>query len=392
MKNSERKYEPGYTRQIGWPPVEEADAGLYEKAIAAAKEAETVIMFAGLGYCYESEGYDRKDIQLPAGQKLLLDTVTSMKKKVILVLFCGSVLDIAPWTDQLNAVLYPGLGGEAAGGAIANILFGKAEPGGRLAETWPVCEEHNPAYMNFALGGEDMPDVVYGEDIYVGYRWYEKRKLPVLYPFGHGLSYTEFEVGRPVFSATEMKPQTEIAVSVPVKNIGKCAGSQVVQLYIARDGESICKHPVKELKTFGKVYLEPGKTSEICLKLTDEAFRFYSPSQKKWLLEDGGYKIMIGTSSAEILYEQTIILTGGDIPYVYNEMTPLAWFVASEKFHRILQENFPPQVDYVMRQETFEWCCLIVPMPFYKITEPFMGEPAMNREQMQFVLDEMNKR
>ena len=236
-----------------------------------------------------------------------------------------------------------------------------------------------------------MQDVIYGEDIYVGYRWYEKRRMQVLYPFGHGLSYTDFEVGKPVFSTTEIKPKTEITVLVPVTNIGKYKGSQVVQLYIAREGESICKHPAKELKAFGKVYLNQGETGEISLTLTDKMFRFYSPSQKKWLMEDGGYKIMIGTSSADILYEETVVLTGGDIPYIYTEMTPLAWFVASEKFHRILQENFPPQVDHIMHQENFEWCCLIAPMPFYKITEPFMGQAAMNKEEMQFVLDEMNK-
>lgn len=385
------KYEPGYLRRAGWPPAEEMDTGLYEKAVTAAKEADTVILYAGLGYCYESEGYDRKDIRLPEGQKMLLDTLTDMKKKIILVLFCGSVLDISPWNDQVNAVLYPGLGGEAVGGAVANILFGKAEPGGRLAETWPMREEDNPAYMNFAAGGEDMPDVIYGEDIYVGYRWYEKRKIQVLYPFGHGLSYTAFEVGKPVFSTTEVTPETEIRVSVPVKNTGSRKGSQVVQLYIAREGESICKHPVKELKAFGKIELDQGETGEICLSMTGQAFRFYSPSQKKWLLEDGGYKMMIGTSSEEILYEETVVLTGGDIPYIYTEMTPLAWFVASEKFHRILRENFPPQLDETMHQETFEWCCLIAPMPFYKITEPFMGQAAMNQEQMRFVLNEMNK-
>ena len=384
-------YEPGYKLIQGWPPKENTDPELIKKAVKAAEKADAVIVFAGLGYCYESEGYDRADIQLPPGQQALLDALLEVNSSVILVLSCASVLDISRWNDRLSAVLYNSLGGEAVASATVNVLFGNAAPGGRLAETWPVCEEHTPAYMNFTRAGQDKADVIYGEDIYPGYRWYEKRKLPVLYPFGHGLSYTSFEIGKPVLSSRTFTPDAVLQISVPVTNTGDRTGSQVLQLYISHDSASICDHPVKELKAFSKVLLKSGESKTVVFTLDRKAFEFFAPGQNRWIMEDGAYSVCIGTSSAEILYRETVMTEGGDVPFVYTDMTPLAWFVASEKYHRILQENFPPEIDRMMDQDTFEWCCLILPLPFYKVTEPYMGAPMMTKEQMEFVLKKMNE-
>jgi hypothetical protein len=233
--------------------------------------------------------------------------------------------------------------------------------------------------MNFTRSCQDNPDVVYGEGIYIGYRWYEKRKLPVLYPFGHGLSYTTFEIGKPELSVRNITPDKSLEVKLSVKNTGTRKGSQVIQLYLSHKADSICDHPVKELKTFAKV------------TLSRKDFEFYAPAQKKWIVEDGGYTLCIGTSSAEILYEELVMMTGGDTPFIYTEMTPLAWFIASDKYHKILQENLPPEVDLMMNQSTFEWCCLCVPLPYYKVTETYLGKPMMTKEQADFVLQKMNQ-
>ena len=387
----EAEYAPGYLRVQGWPPVEPAQPELIREAVEKAKTAESVLVFAGLGYCYESEGYDRPDIQLPEGQRRLLDELVKIGRPLVLVLSCGSVLDITPWKDRLSAVLYNSLGGEAVAEATARVLFGEAEPGGRLAETWPLYEEHTPAYLNFTRSCQDRADVMYGEDIYVGYRWFEKRRLPVAYPFGHGLSYTRFALSRPILSSHAFHPEDTLTIRVPVQNTGDRPGSQVVQLYLSYPEKSITDHPVKELKAFDKVFLQPNESAEAVLTLRKRDFAFFAPAQERWILEDGGYRLQIGTSSAQIAYEEPLLVSGGDVPFFYTEMTPLTWFLLSEKYHRILRDMLPPQVDQMMNQETFEWCCLCMPLPFYKVTEPFLGAPMMTKEQMDLVLQEMNR-
>jgi beta-glucosidase len=384
-------YAKGYPVIEDWPPVELADPELIKEAVDAAKKADTILFIGGLGYCYESEGYDRNDMKLPEGQQALLDELVKLDKSIILVLSCASVLEISKWEDKLSAVVYNSLGGEAVAPATVNVIFGDAEPGGRLAESWPILEEHNPAYMNFTRSEQDAADVVYGEDIYVGYRWYEKRKLPVLYPFGHGLSYTTFDIGKPVLSKTNLQPSDKIEVRVPVTNTGERAGSQVIQLYVGHEKSSICNHPVKELKAFAKVSLEPGETKETVLTIDRRAFEFYAPAQKRWIVEDGAYRLSIGVSSDRICHEELVIMNGGDVPYIYTEMTPLAWFIASDKYHKILKEELPPEVDLMMHQSTFEWCCLMAPLPFYKVVETYLGKPMMTPEQAKMVLRKMNE-
>lgn len=383
-------YAPGYELAGKYPPIEPGVAKLIDEAVEKAKVADKVIVFAGLGYGHESEGYDRENMKLPEGQDILLDKLVEVNRNVILVLSCGSVLDISKWNDNVQAVLYNGLGGEAVGSATVNVLFGKSEPGGRLAESWPVCEEHTPAYMNFAHMNEMHPDIMYGEEIYVGYRWYQKRKLPVLYPFGYGLSYTKFKVGEPVFSQTSLKAGEEIEVEVSITNLGERAGSQVVQLYTGKEKPSVVDRPERQLLTFSKVWLEPGETKRVVLHVKADDLRYFDTIQNKWLLEEGAYRIMIGTSCEDICHVGIVTVIDGDRTMIYTEMTPFVWFANSEKFQKIMQENFPPQVAAMMNPAVVPMMSLAFALPIYRYTEPIFGAPIFNEESLAMVLKKMN--
>ncbi len=383
-------FAKGYETKGGWPPVDVSNEALIEEAVEKAKESDVVFFFAGLEYCYESEGYDRADILLPESQRMLLGRLLDLECKVILIASCGSVLDLSAYAQKAGAVIYTGLAGEAFGGAIARILFGMAEPGGRLAETFPMCLEHTPAYLNFVPELMDKRDVVYGEGIYVGYRWYDMRKLPVLYPFGYGLSYTTFELSEPKLDKSRMTPRDSLTVSVKVKNTGKRAGSQVIQVYV-RDVEAVVRRPKKELKAFTKVWLEPGEEREVGLKLKEDAFAFYSPQQRKWIVESGTFEIMVGTSVADIVFTETVEMTDGMKGIVYTEMTPLVWFMKNPKFMEIVRTEFPKETYDMLRQETFEWACLIMPLPFYKMTEPYLGQSLFTKDEVAYLLRRMNE-
>ncbi len=383
-------YAPGYELAGKYPPVEPVRPDLVKEAVEKAGSAKKVIVFAGLGYGHESEGYDRADMRLPEGQRLLLDELVKVNRNIVLVLSCGSVLDIARWNEKMAAILYNGLGGEAIAPATINVLFGRSEPGGRLAESWPVCEEHTPAYMNFAHMGEMHQNVVYGEDVYVGYRWYQKRKLPVLYPFGHGLSYTRFLVGEPVFSAMDLKAGQQAEVKVLVTNVGERAGSQVIQLYMGKEGPSVIDRPRRQLLAFGKVWLEPGEAKSVSLLVKADDLRYFDTAQDKWLLEDGKYEIMVCTSCEDVCSTRTITISGGDKVIKYTEMTPFVWFAMSEKFQKIVQEKFPPQVAAMMNPMVVPMMALSFALPIYRFTEPVFGAPLFDKEGLEMILEKMN--
>ena len=213
--------------------------------------------------------------------------------------------------------------------------------------------------------------------------------MPVLYPFGHGLSYTQFELTDLAVDYMDFTPEDPVRVSLTVKNIGDRTGSEVVQLYV-RDVESRAARPVKELKAFQKVRLAPSEEMRVTLELNREAFSFYSPSRHRWVAENGDFEILVGTSSRNILLTQTIHLHGGDRAFLYDEMTPLVWFVRDEKFLKLIETEFPDKM-YLFRQETLEWLCLLIPLPFYKMSEPYMGFPLLTKEEVQYILKRMNE-
>ena len=256
---------------------------LLEEARKAAQQVELAVVFAGLPDHYESEGFDRNDMKMPAGHLRMIEAVVSANSNTIVVLLCGSAVE-CPWADRVKAVLYMGLPGQAGGEAIADLLYGRADPCGRLAESWPYRYEDVPSSGIYGK----TADALYQEGLYVGYRYYDKAGVPVRWPFGYGLSYTEFS-----YSDLTVNGDT---VSVTVKNTGKCAGAEVVQLYmeVPQDG---LHRPLRELKGFRKVFLQPGESRTLAFPLTDRSFAVW---QDGWKVPGGTYTVCVGDLTASI--------------------------------------------------------------------------------------------
>ncbi len=382
-------FAKGYESVTGYPPRDVINRELIEEAAGKAAEADTIIVFAGLDYCYESEGYDRRDIMLPESQRLLLERLMEKNRNIVLIVSAGSAIDLSAYKGKMAAIVYTGYAGEAFGSAIANILFGQAEPGGRLSESFPLCLEHTPAALNFAEDQMDMQNVSYGEGVFVGYRWYEARKLPVAYPFGHGLSYTEFEYNDFTLSREALRPGDGLDVSVSVKNVGTRRGSQVIQVYVG-DEKSSVRRPMKELKGFDKLELDPGEERKLTVHLDADAFSFFSEQQNKWVTESGYFTVCIGLSSQNILWRGRVNMTEGEPGIIYTRMTPLVWFLKSERFMALMKQTCPPELYHVFELKKYDGTALIAPLPFYKMTENYLGQVLMTDEQVDCILRYMN--
>jgi beta-glucosidase len=283
-----------------------ADPALVDEAVRAAADAEVVVLFLGLPPSYESEGYDRAHMDLPAHQVDLLHAVADANPRVIVVLCNGSVVTVAPWQDRAHAVLEGWLLGQAGGAATADLLLGAAEPAGRLAETIPVRFEDNPTVGAFP--GE-LGHVRYGEGLLIGYRWYDAHRLPVAYPFGHGLSYTSFSYDDLAIAVAADGEHPYVEVTLTVTNTGGRAGRETVQLYVT-DPEASVYRPEQELRAFTQVSLEPGETKPITLTLGAREFAFWHDTARRWLVEGGTFGIRVGASSRDIRLEGTVELTG----------------------------------------------------------------------------------
>lgn len=273
--------------------------------IAEAKEiaskADVVVIFAGLPESYESEGFDRQHIRLPDGHNVLIEEVTKVNKNVVVVLMNGSAVEM-PWVEKVKGIFECYLAGQGVGKAIAQLLFGKANPCGKLAETFPKKLSDNPAHLNYP-GEKDK--VEYREGIFVGYRYYDKKEMDVLFPFGFGLSYTTFDYVGIKLDKKELDENQTLKIYVRVKNNGQMAGKEIVQLYVSRKDSKVIR-PEKELKAFEKVYLEPGEEKEIEFTLDSRAFAYYEVDIKDWYVEEGEYEILVGKSSREILLRETV--------------------------------------------------------------------------------------
>ncbi|WP_208588567.1 glycoside hydrolase family 3 C-terminal domain-containing protein [Gracilibacillus suaedae] len=277
------------------------DKKLIEEAKQTALEADKAILFIGLPDRYESEGYDRTHLNIPENQRQLMEEVAQVQPNVIVVLSNGAPIEI-PWLDKVKAILEGYLGGQALGGAIADILFGKVNPSGKLAETFPVKLSDNPSYLNFPGDGDT---VEYKEGIYVGYRYYDAKEIEPLFPFGYGLSYTNFEYSNLSISDKEIQDSETLTVSLTVTNTGEVFGKEVVQLYV-QDVESNISRPEKELKQFEKVALQPRESKEVTFRLDKRAFAYYNVDLKDWHVETGDFDILIGKSSREIVLKETV--------------------------------------------------------------------------------------
>jgi len=288
----------------GYPKDESLDHALIDEACKKARKAEVAILYICLPATKESEGYDRPDLDLTSHQVALIKAVSAVQPNTVIILNNGAPVVMYEWIEGTAAVLEAWMMGQAGGGAIADVLYGKVNPSGKLAETFPLKLIDTPAYINYP--GENGA-VRYGEGIFIGYRYYDTKQVPTLFPFGYGLSYTNFKYKNPKVSAKTFKDVDGLTVSVDVTNTGKMAGKEVVQVYV-HDRKSKLVRPPKELKGFTKVELQPGETKTVTLKLDFRAFAYYHPSYKQWITDDGEFDILIGASSADIRCTKTVTL------------------------------------------------------------------------------------
>ena len=276
---------------------------LLEEAARQAASADVAIVFAGLPDSYESEGFDRRSIDMPPGQLRLIDAVTRAQPNVVVVLLNGSAVAM-PWAGQAKGIVEAWLGGQAGGGAIADVLTGRVNPSGKLTETFPVALKQTPSYPNFP---SHSGHAVYGEGLFVGYRHYDSRRIEPLFPFGFGLSYTSFAYtgirsGATVFDADGEGPVT---VEVSVKNVGAVAGQEIVQLYV-HERAPAHPGPVNELRAFDKALLAPGEEKTIQFKLSRRDFAHYDVQAHDWAVHAGTFDVRVGGSSRALPLQLTL--------------------------------------------------------------------------------------
>ena len=304
---------------------ETTDETLLQEAITLAKESDVAFIFAGLPDSFESEGFDRTHLNMPANQNELIARISEVQPNVVVVLHSGSPIAM-PWLDKVAGVLQMYLAGQASGGAAVNLLFGDATPCGKLAETFPLHLEDNPSYLNFPGNREK---VCYQEGVFIGYRYYDKKKMDVLFPFGYGLSYTDFTYsnmkvtvnGKNAADVDVIKETDEIVVSADITNTGNCDGAEIVQLYIKNPVVYEIR-PEKELRDFAKVFLKAGETKTVTFMLNARAFSYYETRIHDWYAESGDYEILLASSSRDIRLQYTVSITGSKkIPFVADYVT-----------------------------------------------------------------------
>ena len=293
-------YQQGFDRH-GKP-----DAALQESACELATQADTVILCMGLDEIAESEGLDRSNLRLAQNQVDLLQAVAAVNPKIVVVLYSGSVVE-TPWLDNCQALLYAALGGQAGAGAVADALTGKVNPCGKLAETWPLAYADVPSAADFATRRKT---VEYREGLYIGYRYFTTAEKAVRFPFGYGMSYT-------TFAYSDMAAD-EQGVSLTVTNTGSVAGTEIVQLYIAKKNSELFR-PAKELKGFARVTLAPGEKQRITIMLDDKAFRFWNVKANRWEIEGGEYELLVGASVEDIRLCEKISVHGTATVHPYED-------------------------------------------------------------------------
>lgn len=272
---------------------------LLAQAKCAARAADTVLLFVGVS---TSESLDREDMFLPEEQIRLMKEIAAVNPNIVLVTQCGSVIDYSNVEKEVKAILHAWIPGEGFGTALADIIFGRKSPSGKLAETFPFCLENTPAYQDFP-GVRD--DVYYREGILTGYRYYDTKKILPRFPFGFGLSYTKFKFSNLRLSSHKLKNGEKLTIWLDVENTGEMRGKEVVQLYI-RDEKSYLFRPEKELKAFSKVELEPGEMKTVELEINEDAFSYYVPHLERFAVESGKFDILAGASSQDIYLKTSI--------------------------------------------------------------------------------------
>lgn len=383
-------YAQGYESNTDVPDVK-----LINEAVECAKKCDAAVIFAGLTDLYESEGFDRKHMKMPANQLELIDKVCEVCSNVVVVLHNGSPVEM-PFKNKVKSILEMYLGGQAVGGAACDLIFGKVNPSGKLAETFPEKLSDNPSFISFP--GE-MDDVQYREGIFVGYRYYDHKQIEPLFPFGHGLSYTTFEYSDIKLSSNAINADDELTVSVKVTNTGKVEGKEVVQLYVT-DKESSLIRPVKELKGFEKVSIKPGESKNVMFKLDKRAFAFYSEAAHDWLVEEGDFIISVGSSSKDIRLTDEVFVSSKDrIPVKYTVNSPMGDIAADPNSRKIFGNMFE-EISKGMREAQPEDSmgaatelmtnAMVREMPIRAILS-FSGEAFITYDELGKMIDELNR-
>ena len=321
-------YQQGFDRH-GKP-----DAALQKSACELATQADTVILCMGLDEIAESEGLDRSNLRLAQNQVDLLQAVAAVNPKIVVVLYSGSVVE-TPWLDNCQALLYAALGGQAGAGAVADALTGKVNPCGKLAETWPLAYADVPSAADFATR---CKTVEYREGLYIGYRYFTTAEKAVRFPFGYGMSYT-------TFAYSDMAAD-EQGVSLTVTNTGSVAGTEIVQLYVAKKNSELFR-PVRELKGFARVTLAPGEKQRITIMLDDKAFRFWNVKANRWEIEGGEYELLVGASVEDIRLCEKISVHGTATVHPYEDVDLDCYYkgevlsVSDADFEKLLGHPIP---------------------------------------------------
>lgn len=295
-------YENGgeATAKLGW---RRAGVDLTKQALDIAKDADLVLVFAGTSYLYESEGFDRDNIDLPENQNELIDAITKQNKNVVVILSSGQPVTM-PWKNNVKGIVQTWFGGEEIASALTSILTGKYNPSGKLPVTFPVKLEDCLGYSTYKKVDSS---IVYSDGIFVGYRLYDKKKIEPLFPFGHGLSYTDFSYGNLQLSSKTISPDGKIIVSIDVTNKGAMEGAETVQMYLS-DVQCSVERPEQELKGFHKISLKPGETKKVEFTIDKSMLSFYDFKNYGWTCEQGEFKVLIGSSSRDIKQKGQFIL------------------------------------------------------------------------------------
>ena len=290
--------KPVYDREM--KPGFDTDS-LRKEAVKQAAEVDLIIFVGGLNKnnFQDCENADRKSLALPFGQNELINDMLKVNKNIVMVLLSGNAVEM-PWIKSIPSILQAWYPGSESGNAIADVLTGEVNPSGKLPFSFPVKLTDNAAHSfgTISYPGDGVKEV-YKEDILVGYRWHDTKKIPALFPFGHGLSYTQFKYGKAVADKKTISGSEELTITIPVKNVGKVKGKEVVQLYIGDEKCSVLR-PVKELKSFQKIELAPGEEQTVSFKIGQDALKFFSETAHNWLAEPGAFKVYIGSSSTDI--------------------------------------------------------------------------------------------
>lgn len=386
----EVSYEQGYDNK-----TDAVDEGKIAKAVECAKQNDIAVIFAGLTDLYESEGFDRQHMRMPENQLVLIDRICDVCKKVVVVLHNGSPIEM-PFKDKVSSILEMYLGGQAVGGAACDLLFGKVNPSGKLAETFPAKLSDNPSYLSFP-GEKD--DVRYREGIFVGYRYYDFKDIEPLFPFGHGLSYTTFEYSDLKLSSNACSADDELTVSVVVKNTGKTDGKEVVQLYVS-DKESSVIRPIRELKGFEKISLKAGESKKVMFKLDRRAFAFYCEPAHDWIVEEGDFEICIGSSSRDIKLTADVIISSNDrIPAEFTVNSPLGDIAADPNGRKLfgeIIENINKDMKAAQPEGTMGAAgdlmvdAMLREMPIRAVLS-FTGDAIMTYDELVRMIEELNE-